>query len=257
MRVLCLSDLHFKVLDRDIAAKRLPMLALDVRKVVLETRPDLIVLTGDTLHPMALRSLSALCSLLFPASLPVLVTLGNHEFWGRRFEETLEALHDQLLPADNVHFLDICGSFLYGGYNFVGGTLFYDGSLRYRQSQAITPWNGWNDHFVVDLVRRYREINQYFVEHIKRAMIPGMATVLCTHHVPHQAFLGGFPPNHYNFYSGMRDLPSELPFASGKTNGLICGHTHYRMIGELVPGFMCVNVGSDYGILRHYLLELP
>lgn len=256
MRILCLSDLHLKILDRDILNKQLPLMAMDVRKTVLETRPDLVVLTGDVLLPLALRSLSALCGQLFPATVPVLVTLGNHEFWGRRFEDTLYVLRNQQRSAENVHFLDICGGFVFGGYNFVGGTLFFDGSLRYRQSQEILPWRGWNDHFVLDIVRRYREFNRYFVDQMRGALVPGMPTVVCTHHVPHRAFLG-LTPNHYDFYSGMNDLPSELGLDPQFTHYLICGHTHYRMVGELVPGFFCINVGSDYGVLRHYLLELP
>ena len=39
-------------------------------------------------------------------------------------------------------------------------------------------------------------------------------------------------------------------------NYLICGHTHRRVIGEVVPGFMGVNVGSDYGDLKTFTLEL-
>ena len=57
-------------------------------------------------------------------------------------------------------------------------------------------------------------------------------------------------------YSGVKDLPSQLPFDDAFPNALICGHTHRRVIGEVVPGFHCVNVGSDYGMLMYYLLEL-
>ena len=39
-------------------------------------------------------------------------------------------------------------------------------------------------------------------------------------------------------------------------NALICGHTHRRVIGEVVPDFHCVNMGSDYGMLMYYLLKL-
>ena len=53
----------------------------------------------------------------------------------------------------------------------------------------------------------------------------------------------------------MRDLVSQLPFDDAFPNALICGHTHKRVIGEVVPGFHCVNVGSDYGMLMYYLLE--
>ena len=59
-----------------------------------------------------------------------------------------------------------------------------------------------------------------------------------------------------SFYSGVKDLVSQLPFDDAFPNALICGHTHRRVIGEAVPGFHCVNVGSDYGVLMYYLLEL-
>ena len=66
----------------------------------------------------------------------------------------------------------------------------------------------------------------------------------------------GHEPNHYSFYSGVKDLVSQLPFDDAFPNAIICGHTHKRVIGEVVPGFHCVNVGSDYGMLMYYLLEL-
>ena len=63
-------------------------------------------------------------------------------------------------------------------------------------------------------------------------------------------------PSHYSFYSGVKDLVHELPFDPLFNNYLICGHTHRRVIGEVVPGFMGVNVGSDYEDLKTFTLEL-
>ncbi len=48
----------------------------------------------------------------------------------------------------------------------------------------------------------------------------------------------------------------ELPFDPLFNNYLICGHTHRRVIGEVVPGFMGVNVGSDYDDLKTFTLEV-
>ena len=93
------------------------------------------------------------------------------------------------------------------------------------------------------------------MERIRKAMKPNMPNVLCTHHLPHVA-LNGHEPNHYSFYSGVKDLVSQLPFDDAFPNALICGHTHKRVIGEVVKGFYCVNVGSDYGVLMSYLLEM-
>lgn len=76
-----------------------------------------------------------------------------------------------------------------------------------------------------------------------------------THHVPHVR-LNGHEPSHYSFYTGMKDLVHELPFDPMFNNYLICGHTHRRVIGEVVPGFMGVNVGSDYDDLKTFTLEV-
>ena len=54
----------------------------------------------------------------------------------------------------------------------------------------------------------------------------------------------------------MKDLVHELPFDPLFNNYLICGHTHRRVIGEVVPGFMGVNVGSDYDDLKTFTLEV-
>lgn len=69
-------------------------------------------------------------------------------------------------------------------------------------------------------------------------------------------FLNGHEPSHYSFYTGVKDLVHELPFDPLYNNYLICGHTHRRVIGEVVPGFMGVNVGSDYDDLKTFTLEV-
>ena len=95
----------------------------------------------------------------------------------------------------------------------------------------------------------------YYVDMIRANMKPGMPTALCTHHVPHVR-LNGHEPGHYSFYTGMQDLVHNLPFNPLYNNYLICGHTHRRVIGEVVPGFMGVNVGSDYDDLKTFTLEV-
>lgn len=185
----------------------------------------------------------------------MVATLGNHEFWGRPFEETLEEARNQNVSAPNVHILDAESSVEIDGYNFVGGCLFFDGSMRWHEDDTLLPWNGWQDWRIPDIEQRYEEFCAFYVERIRKAMKPNMPNILCTHHLPHVA-LNGHAPNHYSFYSGVKDLVSQLPFDDAFPNALICGHTHRRVIGEAVPGFHCVNVGSDYGVLMYYLLEL-
>ena len=257
MKLLCLSDLHLhpeavvSAIDRNC----LSPFSAQIAAAVAEVSPDAVAVTGDTVCPAQVRLLSATLRKLIPAELPVIATLGNHEFWGRTFEETLAKLGEQTLTDPHIFHLDLIGSVELGGVNFVGGTLFFDGSMRIRDSQKVDQWEGWQDRRIVDIESRYMEFNAYYVDMIRAKMKPGMKTALCTHHVPH-FLLNGHAPNHYSFYAGMKDLVRELPFDPACDNYLICGHTHRRVIGEVVPGFMGVNVGSDYGDLKTFTLEL-
>ena len=257
MKLLCLSDLHLRS-DTVVAAidqGRLSPFLGQIAARVTEVSPDAVVVTGDTVFPAQVRLLSAMLRKLIPAELPVVATLGNHEFWGRTFEDTLAKLKEQTQADPNIFYLDLIGAVELGGVNFVGGTLFFDGSMRIRDNQRIDQWDGWQDWRIVDIESRYMEFNAYYVDMIRAKMTPGMPTALCTHHVPHVR-LNGHEPSHYSFYTGVKDLVHELPFDPLFNNYLICGHTHRRVIGEVVPGFMGVNVGSDYDVLQTFTIEI-
>lgn len=257
MKILCLSDLHFSTQEviSAVEDKELNWFTSQVYEVVSTSCCDLIVITGDTVPANHVSQLSALFRTLFPAEMPVVATLGNHEFWGHSFDETLDALRNQTVTAPNIHYLDLEGGFQTGNINFVGGTLFFDGSLRFRDSQKVSEWNGWQDWRIKNIETTYLEMNRYYVEMIRSSMKPGVSTALCTHCIPHIR-LNGFLPNHFSFYTGMRDLVSELPFDENFDNALICGHTHKRVIGNVLPGFLCVNVGSNYNNLKTFVLDM-
>ncbi|MDD3586826.1 MAG: metallophosphoesterase [Thermoguttaceae bacterium] len=258
MKILCLSDLHFTTQEvvSAVEYKELKPFTSEVHEAVSTSGCDLIVVTGDTVPANHVGQLSALFRTLFPADVPLVATLGNHEFWGHSFDETLDVLRNQTVAAPNVHYLDLEGGFQTGNVNFVGGTLFFDGSMRIRDSQKVSQWNGWQDWRITDIETNYLEMNRYYVEMIRSSMKPGISTALCTHFVPH-INLNGFPPNHFSFYTGMRDLVSALSFDEHFEHALICGHTHKRVIGDdVLSGFHCVNVGSDHGKLETFVLEM-
>ncbi|MCI5779817.1 MAG: metallophosphoesterase [Lentisphaeria bacterium] len=257
MKLLCLSDLHLRqeaVVDAIDRQHLSPFLA-QIAATVAEVSPDAVVLTGDTVCPPQVRLLSVMLRTLIPDAIPVIATLGNHEFWGRTFEVTLEKLKEQTLSDPSIFYLDLIGAVELGGVNFVGGTLFFDGSMRVRDDQRIDEWDGWQDWRIPDIETRYMAFNAYYVDMIHAKMKKGMPTALCTHHLPHVR-LNGHEPGHYSFYTGMKDLVHELPFDSLFSNYLICGHTHRRVIGEVVPGFMGVNVGSEYDELKSFVLKV-
>lgn len=257
MKILCFSDLHLRpkevssLLDNHHGSLFLQA----IKATVAEVSPDVVVVTGDTVWSRQVRKLSFVLRKLIPGDIPIVATLGNHEFWEQTFEETLTELKEQTFNDKNIFYLDLIGAVELGGLNFVGGTLFFDGSMRIRESQRIDEWDGWQDWRIGEIVTRYLEFNAYYVDMIHSKMKPGISTVLCTHHLPH-VLLNGHEPSHYNFYSGMKDLVHELPFDARFDNYLICGHTHRRVIGEVIPGFMGVNVGSDYDHLESFVLEI-
>ena len=257
MKILCLSDLHLRsnaVSDFLNTQKASPFLR-EITATVAEVSPDVVIVTGDTVWSRQVRKLSFVLRKLISGDIPIVATLGNHEFWERTFEETLTELKEQTFNDKNIFYLDLIGAVEIGGLNFVGGTLFFDGSMRIRESQRIDEWDGWQDWRIGEIVTRYLEFNAYYVDMIHSKMKPGISTVLCTHHLPH-VLLNGHEPSHYSFYSGMKDLVHELPFDARFDNYLICGHTHRRVIGEVIPGFMGVNVGSDYDHLQSFVLEI-
>lgn len=97
MRLLCLSDLHLRseAVVAAIDRQRLSPFPAQIAATVAEVSPDAVVVTGDTVSPAQVRLLSATLRTFIPADLPVVATLGNHEFWGRTFEDTLAKLKKQ------------------------------------------------------------------------------------------------------------------------------------------------------------------
>ena len=182
MNFLCLSDLHLRPQDvvKAFEHDSLSDFMLQVKSGVARASSDVVIVTGDTVCSAQIRLLSELLRKLIPGDVPIVVTLGNHEFWGRTFEETLAELKEQTIADDNIFYLDLIGAVELGGMNFVGGTLFFDGSMRIRENQRIDEWDGWQDWQIGEIVMRYMEFNAYYVDMIRSKMKPGMSTLLCT-----------------------------------------------------------------------------
>jgi 3',5'-cyclic AMP phosphodiesterase CpdA len=99
MRLLCLSDLHLRS-DAVVAAidrQRLSPFLAQIAATVAEVSPDAVVVTGDTVSPAQVRLLSATLRTFIPAELPVIATLGNHEFRRQAFKLTQKCNHELYL----------------------------------------------------------------------------------------------------------------------------------------------------------------
>ncbi len=93
----------------------------------------------------------------------------------RRNAQDVTALKEQTIADKNIFYLDLIGAVELEGMNFVGGTLFFDGSMRIRENQRVDEWDGWQDWRIGEIVMRYMEFNAYYVDMIKSKMKPGIS----------------------------------------------------------------------------------
>jgi hypothetical protein len=123
------------------------------------------------------------------------------------------------------------------------------------QDESLRPVN-YNDFEEMCFNKIFEAIFNYYEEKIAANIDINTSNVLLTHHVPDEK-LNAHEANWYGFYSGSKDLIRRLNFPKRYMNYAICGHTHKEVKGQLYDNFCGVNVGSDYGKLSYYILELP
>ena len=124
MNIFCLSDLHLQriwVAEALTEGKLAPFIE-QIKHLFQMVKVDAVVITGDTVQSDMIRYLNALFRTFIPASMPVIVTLGNHEFWMHSFEDTLETLKQQTVADPDIHYLDLAGGVIIDGINaFISG----------------------------------------------------------------------------------------------------------------------------------------
>lgn len=265
MRILCFSDLHIPrwcdYLTRD---KRY----LDwggftkIKPLIDQSKPDVIVATGDLVDPRDIGIYYEILDSVFGGDIPLITTLGNHEFWGRSFAETRQLIRAATEDSkhNNIHCLDVCNYHIIDNTLFVGGMLFFDGSMRWRENQGLYPLNGWNDCYISDLKYGYNHVCSDYIQDISENVAlyaEGRNTILCTHHVPHED-INAHEPSPYSFYSGTKNILKDLKVDPSMSNVSISGHTHKRCVGKQLENFLCVNVGKseDEYDINYFCLEV-
>lgn len=113
MRLLILSDLHHE-LWKNFAPRIDPSLS----------RPDVVILAGD----INVGANAVTWAEQTFAGITVLYVHGNHEAYGKNFDEDQKEIAAAAALAKNVHFLD-CGEYRLGRVRFLGATLWTDSRL--------------------------------------------------------------------------------------------------------------------------------
>lgn len=208
---------------------------------------DILVLAGDNAGtPSGLATF--LNSLSSPV--PVVVILGNHEFYGHDFDKISDSYRYAIdrLKIPNIHFLDN-ETRIIGGTRFVASVLWTD-FLNGKQGNSCEM--GMNDFFKIhkgdgtvkwqDILARHRDC-QNFLEQELETPFNG-PTVVVTHHAPSAL---SNPPQFAGsrisggFYSNMDDfifrtqpdlwihghIHSSMDYVVGKTR-VLCNPYGYK-----------------------------
>ena len=181
MRLQMFSDLH-----SDVAPPR---------PIVVAPETDVVIVAGDVCQG-ADRAFGCLRQIV-PMHIPIVMTLGNHEFYGRCWQEEVSAARDQA-PLYGIHLLEDATAVV-GNVRFVGASMWTDYALFGEHTVAhamdvaarslidhrrITwtkqPWRRFRPQEAASLHGRSRA----FIEAELKTPFAG-PTVVVTHHAPH------------------------------------------------------------------------
>jgi len=250
MKIIVFSDLHFSnKFDFDYNKK--------IIKDLMENDIELVVICGDIFESGYDDNPYHKLNSIFGKNIPVICVLGNHEFFGRTVDETLNFYSEKYNPKKyNVHYLDVIGHYDIGKYRFFGNVLWYDGSMSvvFGQDPNIFYGNNWSwgDRHIKDfscLNENKKCVKQIMDNHGGDEKI----NILCTHCCPHEKLNLHMNANrnYYNIFSGMKDFLIDV-----RPDYAFCGHTHLRTVGDIIHGCKCVNVGSDMDCVRSFVIEI-
>jgi Icc-related predicted phosphoesterase len=181
MKVQIFSDLHADVLP--------------VKPITVAEGVDLVIVAGDTCEG-ALRAFDRLRRIV-PMSVPIVMVLGNHEYY-RRFVPDELALARAQAPASNIHLLENA-TVVIGGVRFTGATLWTDyrifGDANYAVVMRVCA-SGMNDHRRIGWRKipwqRFRPLEAALLHHHSKTCIADVLaspfagpTVVITHHAVH------------------------------------------------------------------------
>lgn len=283
MRLLVTADLHLVRAWRHAVLESLAAL-------IGRSKPDALVVAGDLAIPaeaeVALRELRN----IFPSG-PILVCLGNHDFWvGPSTENgcsTLEEVIERFWngPADRygvtlldqhnaeLHDLTVIGAYGHYDLGFRCPDLRYEGTLVTNEDYLVgrppttTPLR-WRDFSYMPRELDLASVAQEQVRNLQARLrsIPEKRALVVLHTPPFAALLG-IPdistinleaPSVYTFfraYLGNEQMGTMLRREKDRILGVVCGHTHREVSPKDLGGFFGVNIGSDYGEPAAYLFE--
>jgi predicted phosphodiesterase len=183
MNIQILSDLHL-----DAGGLHRPRLAPGA---------DLVIVAGDVCAGAA-KGMRVLREHV-PRPTPIVMVLGNHEFYGLGHASELSSAR-RAAEEHDITFLENELAW-FGGIRFVGATLWTDYALFGRDTRddcMQVARAGLNDHRMIGLLgsggprflpsdaEECHRRSRIFIETSLKHAVPGQPTVVVTHHAPHE-----------------------------------------------------------------------
>jgi Icc-related predicted phosphoesterase len=222
MRLQILSDLHVD--------------AGGLHRLQLAPAVDVVIVAGDVCA--GTEAGFQVLRQHVPATTPIIVVLGNHEFYGAGYAKEL-AHARALAPTRNIYALEN-DAVTIGNVRFVGATLWTDYELfgaDNRDDCMRTAAMGLNDHRLIGLStggfsdRRFqpldaRALHQHSRAYLDQTLATPHAgpTVVVTHHAPHGHSVAAQYRNSLLTAAFVSDL-SEL-IEARQPHLWVHGHTH-------------------------------
>ncbi len=276
MKILFTADLHLLLGTKDQVIRR-------IRQWMKTIDPDAFVIAGDLSNASQASNVFAQLREFYPVG-PIVVCLGNHDFWLhdriRGQYQTLDGVIDDfwisaasdyavtILDRANYQLGNLTLVGAYGHYDlgFAIPGLLYAGvpvaTSHYLQGKPpFATQLRWRDFSLMpqglDLLQTAAEQVNGMADRLEMA---GDARVLAILHTPpFEAMLGlpslSYPDRNTFFraYLGNRAMGSLLERFRNKIIGVVCGHTHRPFGPAIVNGLVGINIGSDYGDPRAVL----
>jgi Icc-related predicted phosphoesterase len=187
MRIQIFSDLHL-----DVAR---------IKPITIKEGVDLVIVAGDTCEGV-LQAFEHLRRIV-PLSIPIVMVMGNHEYY-RRFVPVELALAKDQASSFNIHLLENAGIVIGNGatadsVRVAGATLWTDYAIFGAANVAGVMnacANGMNDHRLIGWQKqpwlRFRPQEAALLHHQSKAFLSETLatpfdgpTVVVTHHAPH------------------------------------------------------------------------
>lgn len=216
MRIQIASDLHFECVENK-------------KSFQPSKNADLLIIAGDIGNQRSLEDTNVEAMKKYSEELPVILTLGNHDYMGSTIQDTIEFWDSQNIP--NLHFLHN-NTIELNGIHFIGSTLWSD--VKINPINAFYISKGMIDYkyilkddrsSLID-VDYLQNVHEECLHYVKQELNKNYKRkVLITHHLP--TFMSVHPRyiNSYLNAAFATDL-TELLLDTENLELCIHGHTH-------------------------------